>query len=365
MIYISQIKTTIMNSKNLILALFLAFTLPVFAQDADMSLIPYRQGDLWGYASPDKNIVIKPEFEEANLFYEGYAAVKKGGKYGYINKGGKVVIPFKYFSAKHFRFGYFGLAGNSKTIDGDLDPQKTVLFAGAALDSKGYEICIDTKGNRMPQCPAIPDNSASINKENSVTLISNYSTIQKSDLYDKIIDDYKMPGAEDSYYIATRNDKYGVFNKTFEVIVPFEYSKIEKISMGVMVYLIVEKDGLKGILFGNGSVYMAVENTKLQYVQDGGTNYIIFTKDGKAGLKNTKYTVIAQPVYADIVHDENGGFVLTGNDNLKGFCFLNTTIVEPKYAEVKTVKGGKYVMVKTQAGKWGYIGDNNLQFFEE
>ena len=83
-----------MNSKNLILALFLAFTVPVFAQNADMSLIPYRQGDLWGYASADKSIVIKPEYEDAHRFYEGFAAVKKGGKYGYINKEGKVVFLF-------------------------------------------------------------------------------------------------------------------------------------------------------------------------------------------------------------------------------------------------------------------------------
>ena len=89
-----------MNSKNLMLALFLAFTVPVFAQDADMSLIPYRQGNLWGYASPDNQIVIKPVYNDANLFYEGYASVKKGNMYGYINKAGKVVIPFKFYSAK-------------------------------------------------------------------------------------------------------------------------------------------------------------------------------------------------------------------------------------------------------------------------
>ncbi len=49
-----------MNSKKIILALLLLITIPVFAQEADMSLIPYRKGDLWGYASPDKKIVIKP-----------------------------------------------------------------------------------------------------------------------------------------------------------------------------------------------------------------------------------------------------------------------------------------------------------------
>lgn len=39
-----------MNSKRIILAIGLVLTLPAFAQQPDMSLIPYRQGDLWGYA---------------------------------------------------------------------------------------------------------------------------------------------------------------------------------------------------------------------------------------------------------------------------------------------------------------------------
>lgn len=367
MILILYIKTKIMNSKNLMSALFLVFAMPVFAQEADMSLIPFRQGDLWGYANPSKQIVIKPEYQETDFFYEGYAIVKKDGKYGYVNKAGKVVIPIKFFSAKPFKYGFFEKAGNAKPAEGSQDNQKTVLFAGASLQSSGYEICINTKGERMPKCPAIAENSApDINKPTTVTVVSNYSTIQKSDLFDKIINDYKMPGAEDSYYIATRNDKYGVFNKTFEVIVPFEYNKIEKINMGVMPYLLVEKDGLKGLLFGNGSLYMPVENTRLSYVKAADeNNYLIFTKEGKTGIKNSKYKVVAEPIYTDIVYDAAGGFILTGNNDLKGYYFLNGMTVEPKYTEVKTVKGGEYIKVKSMVGKSGYISNNLTEFFVE
>jgi hypothetical protein len=364
-----------MNSRNFVLSLLLAFTVPVFAQEPDMSLIPYRQGDLWGYAAIDKSIVIKPEYDEAQLFQEGFAVVKKGTKYGYINKTGKVVIPIKYFVAKPFRLGFFEKAGGTKPGDGSLNAQKAVLFAGASLQASGYEICIDTKGAVLPKCPAISDNSAAeLNKPaTTVTTISNYSTIQKSDLFDKITGDYKIiAGADETYYIATRNNNYGVFNNKFEVVVPFEYSLIEKINIGAMVYLKTEKAGLKGILFGTGSPYLAVENSRLELVQaKDGSNYFIFTRDGKTGVKNTKYTNIAEPVYEDIVYDAaGGGFVLTGNNNLKGFYFLNNNnILEPKYTELKTVKGGDYVLVKMQggkatAGKWGYISSSLMEFFE-
>ena len=357
-----------MNSKNLILVLFLAFTLPVFAQDPDMFLIPYRQGDLWGYAGHDKNIVIKPEYEEANLFYGGFAVVKKGGKYGYINAQGKVVIPIKYFAAKHFRVGFYG--SDTKPNPKDKAPvvQKTVLFAGAAPLANGYEICIDTKGIQLAKCPAISENSVTeINKPDSVIVVSNYSTIQKSDLFDKITGDYKIiAGADETYYIATRNNNYGVFNNKFDVIVPFEYSMIEKMNIGAMVYLKAEKAGLKGILFGTGSPYLAVENTRIQNVAAAnGSNYFIFTKDGKTGLKNTRYETLLEPRFTDIVYDPAGGFILTEGDVYKGFYFLNQKSLLPRFAAVIPLKGGEYLMVKTTKGKWGYVNSNLMEFFED
>jgi hypothetical protein len=358
-----------MNSKNLLLILFLAFTIPVFAQEPDMSLIPYRKGNLWGYAAPDKNIAITPEYEEAHLFYEGFAVVKKGGKYGYINKEGKVVIPFKFFSAKAFRVGFYG--SDTKPNPKDKAPvvQKTVLFAGASLQANGYEICIDTKGVQLAKCPAISENSITdVNKPDSVVIVHNYNTIQKSDLFDKIIDDYKIvPGADETYYIATRNNNYGVFNNKFEVIVPFEYSKIEKMNIGAMVYLKVQKAGLKGIFFGTGSPYLAVENTKLEQVKTAnGKSYFIYTKDGQTGLKDNKYQNIVETIYTDIVYDPvGGGFILTAPGPYKGFVFPDEHVLLPRFTDVRPLKGGEYVMVKTLEGKWGYVNSKLQEFFAD
>lgn len=356
-----------MTSKKLLLALLIAFAMPVFAQDAELSLIPYRKGDLWGYATIDKSIYIKPQYAEADFFYEGFAVVKKGDRYGYIDKTGKVVIPIKFYAAKSFRFGYFAESANTKPGDGSINPQRTVLFAGASVTPDMYEICIDTKGQKLT-CPAINENSApDLNKQTTETAVSNYSTIQKSELFDKIIADYKMPGAEESYYVATRNNNYGVFNNKFEVIVPFEYSKIEKFTVGSMVYLQAEKGDMQGILFGNGSPYLALENSKVKYVRSSaGNNYFIFTKDGKTGLRDTKYKNIAEAVYGDIVYDSTGaGFITTGNPGMKGYIFSNNNVLEPKFIELKPMKGGQFVKVKTPAGKWGYISNNLLEFFED
>ncbi|MEO6254984.1 MAG: WG repeat-containing protein [Ferruginibacter sp.] len=355
-----------MKSKNLLFGLLMLFALPVFAQDADMSMIPYRKGDLWGYATQDKNIIITPQYAEVDFFYEGLASVKKGNLYGYINKAGKVVIPFKFYTAKAFRFGYYDASGNTKAGDGSINPQKTVLFAGASLKPNGVEICIDTKGQEIRRCPAI--NEPNTVATTTVTSVSNYSTIQKSELFDKIVGDYKIiAGADDTYYIATRNNNYGVFNNKFEVIIPFEYTMIEKLNTGAMTYLQVEKGGMKGVLFGTGSPYLAVENSKLKHVKSAeGNNYFIFTKDGKTGVRDSKYKNIVESEYEDIMYDPAGpGFTLTGNLNQQGYIFSNNNVLVPKYAVVKSMKGGKYVMVKTAAGKWGYVDNGLVEFFED
>ena len=353
--------------KFLIPVLIVVFTTPVFAQNADMSLIPYRQGDLWGYATPDKQVVIKPVYNEANLFYEGYASVKKGTKYGYIDKVGKVVIPFKFYVAKPFRLGYVGKSNKIVTADDLLDNQNVVLFAGASLRADGYEVCIDTKGQTMRKCPAIPENSApDLNKPTTVTLESNYSTIQRTDLFDKITEDYKIAGSEDTYYVALKGNNYGVFNNKFEVIVPFEYTMIKKWNNNNSVYLEVQKNELKGLLSANGSVSIAVDNNNFLRVRSTDRkNYFIVSKNGKAGIKDADNNDIVPSNYTDILYDQAGGFVLVGNNNQQGFFFLNNHVLEPKYTDVKLVKGGEYVMVRTQTGKTGFVNNKGDEFFVE
>ncbi len=356
-----------MKRKILAAILFLAFGMPATAQDADMSLIPYRKGDLWGYADADKKIIITPSYAEADFFSEGFAAVKKGGKYGYINKAGKLVIPYKYTVAKPFRVGYLAKGTKIVTADDIDDNQRSVLFAPASLRADGYEICINTKGEAMQGCPAIPENSASdLNKAPVTITETRYSTVKQNDIFDKIISDYKMLGRDDNYYIAMKDTSYGVFNNKFEVIVPFEYDRITSTNIGGLAYLFVEKNKMKGILFGNGSSYVAVDNSNIVHEKGrNGMDYFIITKDGKTGVKNSNYMEVIPAEYKEISYDKNGGFIVTGEDNLKAVHFLNGQKVDAKYTEVKLMKGGQYAMLRSADGKRSVVSSTGINFFED
>lgn len=60
-------------------------------------LIPYRSDDKWGYCTPKKKKIRIPlQYEGAEPFSEGLAAVKQNGKWGFIDSLGQWVVYPKY-----------------------------------------------------------------------------------------------------------------------------------------------------------------------------------------------------------------------------------------------------------------------------
>lgn len=348
-----------MNKISMLVVLLFTIATSSFAQQIDFSMVPYRSGDKWGYASPDNKVVIQPKYAEAGWFSEGYAAVKVGSKWGYINKAGQLVIPAKFTVAKSFRKGYLP---NSKDNGGD-----SILFAGASVQANGYEICINSKGATLTKCPAIPENSVAENRIpiETVTTQKTYSLPKNDGLFDKIENDYKISGSDETYYIAQKGSNYGVFNSKFETIVPFQYSAIKLMKSGGNQYLKVTKDGMSGLVSLSGQSLIEPSNTGLTLVNaSNNTEYVIVQHDGKTFVKDINNKDFIDKGYSDIVYDD-GGFVVTADNKLKGYYFLNNTYIQPKYTEVKMMPGGQYLQVRTFAGKTGYINPSGSEYFVE
>lgn len=61
-------------------------------------------------AEMSSSVLIPAQYEDARSFSGGYAAVKKDGKWGYIDETGKVVVDFQYFWAGYFAGGVAAVA---------------------------------------------------------------------------------------------------------------------------------------------------------------------------------------------------------------------------------------------------------------
>ena len=350
-----------MKKINFLLACFLVISAGSFAQMIDYSLIPYRKGAKWGYADINRNIVITPKYNDAQWFSEGLAAVQVGKKWGYINKDGKMVIPAKFTVAKSFRKGYMPRINKE---GGD-----SILFAGASLLASGYERCITTKGVVLIKCPAINENSVVENKipVSSIVREKTYSLPNNNGLFDKVVDDYKIAGNDETFYIAQKGGMYGVFNSKFETIVPFEYSSVKQLRSGNTQYLQVQKNSMTGIMTGTGQPDILPEYSNLTLINGyNNSDYVILKRDGKTYVKDLANNDIISSGYADITYDNNGGFIVTDMNNNRGYYFTDKRMIAPKYSDVKMVnRQGNYLQIKTSNGKVGYINTAGDEFFVE
>lgn len=90
-----------------------------FAKTVTAGLGAVQIGDKWGYvelmrddSKPGYRVVIEPQYESAEPFSGGLAAVKQNGLYGYINGNGQWLIAPSYKSAHFF-------SGGTAAVEGD------------------------------------------------------------------------------------------------------------------------------------------------------------------------------------------------------------------------------------------------------
>ncbi|WP_304334222.1 WG repeat-containing protein [Conchiformibius steedae] len=68
-------------------------------------LASVQQNGKWGVINKSGKVVIPFQYDEYLTFSEGLAGAGKNGRWGFINKSAKVVIPFQYDNALEFKEG--------------------------------------------------------------------------------------------------------------------------------------------------------------------------------------------------------------------------------------------------------------------
>lgn len=60
----------------------------------------------YGYANATGQMVIRPRYDNALPFKEGFAAVEQGGKWGFIDRAGHTLGKIQYQLVRNFNLGY-------------------------------------------------------------------------------------------------------------------------------------------------------------------------------------------------------------------------------------------------------------------
>ena len=102
--------------KSLAAAAFLSLILGMVVLPQERVLIPTKPKNAgalfqihyrnkWGFIDRLGRIIVPPQFDGANNFFDGVAAVRNHGRWGYITETGTVAIAFAFDAAGDFSDG--------------------------------------------------------------------------------------------------------------------------------------------------------------------------------------------------------------------------------------------------------------------
>lgn len=126
-------------------------------------------------------VIIDPQYEDADSFSQDLAAVKKDGKWGYIDMEGNTVIPFQFDYAFSFSEGLavVGTLGEHPTYDGATAP----VYFWSVLDKQGnvtpllYKEEGDTEYKQAKEFVDFLDSSAKVYYHNGYVVLGSIMSV--------------------------------------------------------------------------------------------------------------------------------------------------------------------------------------------
>lgn len=292
----------------------------------------------------DGNVIIAPNYVYADSFYEGRAKVIIDGKFGYINKKGKIAINATYDEAKKFCEGL--AAVGKKNEEGEIE--------------WGY---IDKNGKEIVR----PQYYHAENFEDGFAQVS-LSSYGKDGIIDKkgnevIPLSFKSVYLTDGGLFKLYNDNYALFSKKGKQITEFEYDNISENDNGL--YSVRKLIGEDKGLFKNNYKYGWINTEgkevipiKYDWACDFERNVAVVQLDKKYYLINEKGETL--PLKYDRVGEVSQGLVRVGNltsdtTGLIGFIDRKGNEVIPLiYDDVRFDFMNGVARVRRN-GKWGFI----------
>jgi hypothetical protein len=230
-------------------------------------------------------------YEAARNFSEGFAAVKRDGKWGYIDETGKELIAYRFTEVHSFSDGLARVAESGDNIYGFINKKGKLLipFKYRAAGNFKYGLC-----------PVIRDNDNKkgyIDKEGKLVIsCSKYDYFSEFCQYGFASVWVKQGGDEKIGIFVSEKKKCGLIDRSGKVILDISYDTILLSDFkGGMA--IVEKDMKSGFINTSGKLVIPCEYDSASVFADGLAG---ISKDGKGGFidARNKLTLSLPQYYA-------------------------------------------------------------------
>ena len=281
-----------------------------------------KKGGKWGFVDQDGTVKIPIEYDRAYRFSHGLAIVEKGGKYGFVDKTGTVKVPIEYDRAYRFFYGLAKVMKGGKW--GFVDK------AGAVIVPIEYDDVYD-----------FSEGLAKVRKGGKWGYVDNDGAERVPREYD-YIDEFSEGLAR-----VKKGRKWGFVDKNGAVIVPIEYDDVSRFTEGLAM---VKKGGKFGYFDQAGAVKVPIEYDDVEWFSEG---LAAVKKGGKWGFVDKAGKVIV-PIEYDNAWSFSEDLAAVKKGGKWGFIDVDGAVKVPiEYDGARPFSEGLAAVRK--GGKWGYI----------
>ncbi|WP_018343079.1 WG repeat-containing protein [Cytophaga aurantiaca] len=310
------------------------------------SILIVKNGANYGLTDLAGGILLPAEYQSIAPYSNGYFRIKKNNLYGYASIKGKVYITPKYPQASDFSNGTAIVQQNN--LFGIIDLKdffviKPIYTSLKLSDTKEYYVGSE-KANTENLLLPVTSNIFNTYTFDKVSLTDSLESIQvnqnnvwfyfngknQAKKFDIVFDE---TGSFSNGIATVKKDgKVGIINSAGAYVMQPNYSAIEKQQLGITSFYIATENNKKGLFNADGKRILASD---YQEIILAAPNHLKVKKDNVWSLLRTDGTVVSTQVYT---------FMDTGNatpipvTRSKKWCLLNQDGVETKLIKAVSIK---------------------------
>lgn len=368
-------------------------------------LCPIRINSKYGYINKSHTIIIKPQYQEADIFYNGLAKIKIDNKWGFINKDNQQIVPPIYDECGVFNDDGIALAKNNNyyiVIDnrGNIISDQDVYILNYISNNstskvykvkiKGKNVLFDADGhfssNKFDFIGEFNDGIAKVSIDKKFNFINSFGkTLSDNVFFDnawdfsngyalvKVGDNIGMIDKTGNYFIEPNNwglkrvsDDLGKIQKGFQFIIFHNltgkaissklFDEVGYLSCGLIN---VKYDGNWGYIDTIGKTIIDFQYSEARpFFED---RAIIGNSNGDFGVIDIKGVEILKPNLKYIGNFENGFAIFSTDYNRDNKGIINSqgnvVVKAGVYEDIKDYSNG---LSRVKKYLYGYINEQGI-----